>query len=81
MRVILGARVREAPKLLHAPHDSHILELALLAGVVAGLVAYASLWGLMRWLKRHEFKALDPFAAYCWLFGAGGFAILALTHA
>ena len=79
--VILGATVLEAPKLLHAPHDSHILELALLAGVVAGLVAYASLWGLMRWLKRHEFKALDPFAAYCWLFGAGSFAILALTHA
>jgi undecaprenyl-diphosphatase len=74
--IILGATALEAPKLLkHArgaaaaaePHG--MLGLSLIAGVIAGLAAYASLWAIMRWFKRHEFKAFDPFAYYC--LGAG----------
>jgi undecaprenyl-diphosphatase len=74
--IIIGATVLEAPKLLkHGAHaakgfdPSNMLHLALLAGVLAGLAAFASLWAIMRWFKTHEFKAFDPFAYYC--LGAG----------
>ncbi len=76
--VILGATVFEVPKLLHAHPGANVLAMAAVSGVVSGVVAYASLWTLMRWFKRHEFKALDPFAIYCWIAGAGGLAVLAL---
>ncbi len=78
--VILGATVLEAPKLLHDHMGGQVLAQALVAGVVAGVVAYASLWPLMRWFKRHEFKELDPFAAYSWLAGAGSLVVLALRR-
>ena len=78
--VILAATVHEAPKLLHAHAGHGVLAQALVAGVVAGVVAYASLWTLMRWFRRHEFKALDPFAIYCWLFGAISLAVLLLRR-
>ena len=75
--IILGATVLEAPKLLkHGfgaskpgfdPHN--MLHLAVLAGIIAGITAYLSLWAIMRWFKTHEFKAFDPFAYYC--IGAG----------
>jgi undecaprenyl-diphosphatase len=74
--IILGATVLEAPKLLkHGAKaakgfdPSNMLHLALLAGVLAGLAAYASLWTIMRWFKTHEFKAFDPFAYYCLVAG------------
>ena len=71
--IILGATVLEAPKLLkhgfgpaHAGFDPHnMLQMAILAGIIAGLAAYLSLWAIMRWFKTHEFKAFDPFAYYC----------------
>ncbi len=78
--VILGATVFEAPKLLHAHVGHGVLAMAVVAGAVSGLVAYASLWTLMRWFKRHEFKALDPFAIYCWLFGAVSLGVLLLRR-
>ena len=68
--VILGATVFEVPKLLHAHVGHGVLAMAAAAGLVSGVVAWISLATLMRWFKRHEFKALDPFAVYCWLFGA-----------
>ena len=48
---------------------------AVLSGVVAGVVAYASLVFLMRYFHTHEFKAMKPFAYYC---AAAGLLSLAL---
>jgi undecaprenyl-diphosphatase len=61
--IILGATVLEAPKLLK--QGSTLGGAALISGVLAGLIAYASLVVLMRWFKSHEFNALKPFAYYC----------------
>jgi len=79
--IILAAAVYEAPKLLKhhqaaaASGQHSMLGLAVIAGVISGMAAYASVWALMRWFKRHEFKAFDPFAIYC--VGAGALALLA----
>jgi undecaprenyl-diphosphatase len=72
--IILGATALEAPKLLKhgaagAGAGAPMLGLSLLAGVLAGIAAFASLWAIMRWFKTHEVKAFDPFAYYC--VGAG----------
>ena len=74
--VILGATVLEAPKLLTA-HDTFSAG-AILAGVVAGMVAFLSTVLLMRWFRQPEVKGFDPFAAYCVLAGAGSLAWLLL---
>ncbi len=69
--VITGAAVLEIPKLLHAHGAHHApLGLMLLAGIVAGLAALFSTWFLMRYFRRHEQAALNPFAWYCIGFGA-----------
>jgi undecaprenyl-diphosphatase len=72
--VIAGAAVLEVPKLLHA-HEG-IGAIAWIAGVVAGLTAWASVAFLMRYFRRHEFDALDPFAYYCWAAGAIALGLL-----
>ena len=66
--IILGAAVLEVPKL----HKSggHLGGVAWGAGLIAGVTAYVSVWALMRWFRRTEFKAFDPFAVYCWAAGA-----------
>lgn len=75
--IILAATVHEAPKLLHM--HGGFSSLALLSGVLAGAAAFASTWLVMHWFKRHEFKAFDPFAWWCW--GFGGLSLtLILTH-
>jgi undecaprenyl-diphosphatase len=74
--VILGAAVLEAPKLMKA-HD-HFGGVAILAGVVAGVVAFISTALLMRWFRQPEVKGFDPFAIYCGLAGAGSLAWLLL---
>ncbi len=71
--IILGANVLEAPKLLKA--GATLGPMAVLSGVVAGVVAYASLVFLMRYFHRNEFEAMSPFAYYC---GAAGLASLAI---
>ena len=76
--LILAATVLEAPKLLKA-HD-HFSGVAILAGVVAGVVAFLSTVALMRWFKQAEVRAFDPFAIYCALAGAGSLAWLLLRH-
>ncbi len=73
--IILAATVLEAPKLRHV--QSGFASLAGLSAVLAGAAAFASVWALMRWFKRHEFKALDPFAWWCWGFGALSLALFA----
>jgi len=72
--VIAGAAVLEVPKLHHA--GGSIGPMALIAGIVAGVVAFLSVWFLMRYFKRHDFEALDPFAWYCWTFGVVSLALL-----
>jgi undecaprenyl-diphosphatase len=68
--IIAGAAVLEVPKLLHhAEGAPGITSLSLIAGVVAGITAFISTAVLMRYFKRHDFDALDPFAYYCMGFG------------
>ena len=79
--IILGAAVLEIPKLLHAPAGTGGAMISggvlWVAGLVAGITAYASTAFLMRYFRsREESPALDPFAYYCWL--AGGLALLYL---
>jgi undecaprenyl-diphosphatase len=74
--VILGATVLEAPKLLHA-HDK-FSAVAIVAGLVAGVVAFLSTVLLMRWFRQTEVRAFDPFAIYCALAGVGSLAWLVL---
>jgi undecaprenyl-diphosphatase len=75
--IMLGATVFEAPKLLH--EGSTFGGAAILSGVVAGVVAYVSIVFLMRYFRRHEFEALNPFAYYCWAAGLISAAIITLT--
>jgi undecaprenyl-diphosphatase len=76
--VILGATLLELPHLLHDEAGAAGLgRLAILAGTVAGVAAYASVSLLMRYFKQREFEALDPFAYYCW--GVGGVASVLLV--
>jgi undecaprenyl-diphosphatase len=44
--------------------------------VVAGVTAYLSIAFLMRYFRRHDFEALDPFAYYCWAAGAISLGLL-----
>jgi undecaprenyl-diphosphatase len=72
--IIAGAAVLEVPKLLHA-HQG-IGAIAWTAGVVAGITAWLSVAFLMRYFRRQDFEALDPFAYYCWAFGAIALGLL-----
>lgn len=69
--VIAGAGVLEVPKLIKL-RDSLSFDMGsmVMAGVLAGVTAYASTWFLMRYFKQHEVQALNPFAYYCWAIGA-----------
>jgi undecaprenyl-diphosphatase len=72
--LILAAAVLEVPKLL-SPQLRPELAQALLGGIVAGLVAYASTAFLMRYFKNNEVNALIPFGAYCCLLGVVGLVV------
>ena len=72
--IIAGAGVLEVPKLLH--EGATLGPVSILAGIVAGITAYASVAFLMRYFNKHDFEALDPFAYYC--FGFGGLALVLL---
>jgi undecaprenyl-diphosphatase len=72
--IILAAGVHEVPKLMH--EGEGINGIAWLAGLVAGIAAYASVAFLMRYFRRHEFEALDPFAYYCWVVGVVALGLL-----
>jgi len=49
---------------------------AVLAAVVAGVTAYASTWFLMHYFRQHDSWALNPFAYYCLVVGAGSLLLL-----
>ncbi len=74
--VILGATVLEVPKLLHEGVPHGVAANAVIAAVVAGVTAFASTVFLMRYFRNHEAWALNPFAYYCLLVGAGSLAVL-----
>lgn len=73
--IIAGAAALELPKLRHAHLHGQLFTLVL-AGVVAGVAAFLSTAFLMRYFKRHETSALQPFAWYC--VAVGGIAMLLL---
>jgi len=75
--IILGAAVLEVPK-MREPGGDDMTNLALLSGLVAGIVAFLSVWILMRYFKKRDFQALDPFAYYCWAVGILSLGALAL---
>ncbi len=79
--IITGAAVLEVPKLLHSGGGGIGFGISAIGGLVAGAAAFASVAFLMRFFRRHEFEALDPFAYYCVAAGVivcavflGGFA-------
>jgi undecaprenyl-diphosphatase len=74
--VILGATVLEVPKLLHESVPPGTFGLAALAAVVAGVTAFASTAFLMRYFRQHDAWALNPFAYYCFIVGAGSLLLL-----
>jgi undecaprenyl-diphosphatase len=74
--IILGATVLEVPKLLHQGMPAGVLGVSAMAAVVAGVTAFASTAFLMRYFRQHDAWALNPFAYYCFVVGAGSLALL-----
>ncbi|HUY68364.1 MAG TPA: undecaprenyl-diphosphate phosphatase [Alphaproteobacteria bacterium] len=76
--VIAGAGVLEVPKLVAhlQAGGGFAIPTVILAGIVAGVTAFLSTAFLMRYFKRHEIEALDPFAFYCWALGLLALIIL-----
>ena len=69
--IILGATTLEVPKLLRAGVAHGSFDIAAIAAVVAGVVAWASTWFLMRYFRRAmNTAALDPFGWYSIVAGA-----------
>ena len=74
--IIAGAAVLETPKMLHSG-ESAVTSLAVAAGIIAGMTAYASVAFLMRYFRMHDFDAaLVPFALYCWSAGVAALLLL-----
>ena len=77
--IILGAGVHQLPKLLRMADESgDLVQTAMIGGVVAGITAFLAIWGLMKYFKGNDIKALDPFAWYCWFAGASSLLLLSL---
>ena len=74
--IILGATALEVPKLLHESIPAGVFEMSAIAAVVAGVTALASTAFLMRYFRRHDAWALNPFAYYCIALGLGSLALL-----
>jgi len=74
--IILAAGVHEVPKLFAGNIADEFGALVWISGIVAGITAYASTAFLMRYFRRHDFEALDPFAYYCWVAGVIAVALL-----
>jgi undecaprenyl-diphosphatase len=76
--IILGATVLEVPKLLHEHVEMGVLQMSVIAAVVAGIVALMSTAFLMRYFQQHDSWALNPFAYYCLAAGALSLGVLLL---
>jgi undecaprenyl-diphosphatase len=78
--IILAATAFEMPKILKGGAGmASFSGVALLSGLVAGVVAFISVAALMRWFRDHEAKAFDPFAIYCVIAGLGALAYIKLA--
>lgn len=82
--VIAGAAVLEIPKLRHLPIATGATAVSggtlWIAGLVAGVTAYASTAFLLRYFRSHEENpALDPFAYYCWAVGLLALVLLKIA--
>lgn len=75
--IILGAAVLEIPKMLHEGAGD-LIGLVFSSGAVAGIIAWISIWFLMRYFKTRDFQALAPFAYYCWVLGIGAVGFLGM---
>ncbi len=78
--IILGATVLEVPKLHHQGMPTGVLATATIAAIVAGITAFASTAFLMRYFRRNETWALNPFAYYCIALGGASLAALVLIR-
>jgi undecaprenyl-diphosphatase len=76
--IIVGATVLEVPKLLRQHVTNGMLEMSVLAAVVAGITALLSTAFLMRYFRQHDSWALNPFAYYCIAAGAISLGVLFL---
>ena len=74
--IIVGATVHEVPHLLHASVAAGVFQQAAIAAVLAGITAWLSTAFLMRYFRNHDSWALNPFAFYCLVFGAGSAVLL-----
>jgi undecaprenyl-diphosphatase len=74
--IILGAAVLEVPKLLKAEVPPGVLQTAAIAAGAAAVTAWLATWFLMRYFRRNDDMALNPFAAYCVVGGLGSLAWL-----
>jgi len=74
--IILAAAVHEVPHLFQPEVAAAFGPIVWIAGLVAAVTAYLSTAFLMRYFRRHDFEALDPFAYYCWGAGLISLAIL-----
>jgi len=76
--IIGGAAILEVPKLVRQVHEGHVtsefFHMSLIAGVVAGVAAFLSVWFLTRYFKTTEIKMMRPFAIYCVIAGLGALA-------
>lgn len=76
--IIAGAGILEVPKVVHA-HAAQMLHYGIVGGILAGIVAFLSVYFLMRYFHTHEVRAFRPFAYYC--MGVGAIvAVMALLH-
>jgi undecaprenyl-diphosphatase len=80
--IIGGAAILEVPKLLRAVHQGSVkpefLQMSMIAGVVAGIAAFLSVWFLTRYFRVTEIRMMRPFALYCVIAGAAAFGWLQL---
>jgi len=76
--IILGATALEVPKLMREQVPHGVLLMSAIAAVVAGITALLSTAFLMRYFRQHDSRALNPFAYYCVLAGAGSLGVLLL---
>jgi undecaprenyl-diphosphatase len=77
--IILGATVLEVPKLMHEHVPPGVLQMSVVAAVVAGITALLSTAFLMRYFRQHDSWALNPFAYYCIAAGAISLGVLFLV--
>src|SRR3984957_7941194 len=77
--IILRATALEVPKLMREHVTQGVLTMSIVAAVVAGVTAFASTAFLMRYFRQHDAWALNPFAYYCFVVGAGSLLLLLLA--